>query len=113
MNCPLCGAANQSTEFCASCGQRIGGVTLPEQSATPPTITRSTGARAEAAGAYLKLEPSEQAVFHAASRLFAAYVASGQVTDATEAELMKRAVSRSIQLALFVERSVQSDGEDW
>lgn len=52
-------------------------------------------------------------MFHGASRLFAAYIASGQLTESNEGELMKLAVTRSIQLALFTERSVQSDDEDW
>lgn len=110
MKCSLCGAANQLDQFCSECGHRVARAPEPEPQ---PIITRPGGERAKAATAYLKLEPSEQAVFHAASRLFAAYIASGQLTDSNEAELMKLAVTRSIQLALLTERSVQSDGEDW
>ena len=113
MKCSLCGAAHdQSEQFCSNCGHQVGNAPKPAVSPTPqPTITRSGGERQ--ASAYLKLEPSEQAVFHAASRLFAAYIASGQLNDSNEGELMKLAVTRSIQLALLTERSVQSDGEDW
>ena len=110
MNCSLCGATNQADQFCSNCGHRLANAPEPTPS---PTITRPGGERGKAASAYLKLEPSEQAVFHGASRLFAAYIASGQLTESNEGELMKLAVTRSIQLALFTERSVQSDDEDW
>ena len=110
MKCSLCAATNQLKDFCSNCGHRLTNTPGPE---APTTVTHSGGERGKGATAYLKLEPSEQAVFHAASRLFAAYVATGQLTESNEAELMKLAVTRSIQLALLTERSVQSDGEDW
>lgn len=115
MKCSLCGAADQLNDFCSNCGHRVRNTAAAASSPSPApqaTITRPTGGR-KAATAYLKLEPSEQAVFHSASRLFAAYIASGQLNDTNEGELMKLAVTRSIQLALLTERSVQSDGEDW
>jgi uncharacterized membrane protein YvbJ len=114
MNCSLCGAVNQQDQFCSNCGHQVGNAPPQAPSTTTDaTITRPGGERSQAASAYLKLEPSEQAVFHAASRLYAAYITSGQLTDSNEGEVMKLAVTRAIQLALLTERSVQSDGEDW
>jgi hypothetical protein len=77
-----------------------------------PEITRDGNAR-ERAAAYLKLQPSEQAVLAAASRVFAALVATNQVTDANEPEMVNRAVRSAIRLAVVTEKMVQSDDEEW
>lgn len=65
------------------------------------------------ASAYLALQPSETAVLHAASRIFAGFAANGQVTDANEKELSDRAVRLATRMALVIEKYVQSDDEDW
>jgi hypothetical protein len=41
---------------------------------------------------YLSLQPSETAVFHCASRIFAAYVCSGKVTDENRNSYCKTAI---------------------
>lgn len=78
----------------------------------PPEITRDGNAR-QAASAYLKLQPSEQAVLAAASRVFAALITTNQVTEANEPEMVNRAVRAAVRLAMITERVVQSDDEDW
>lgn len=70
------------------------------------------GAR-RAAAAYLSLEPSETAVLHAASRIFAAFITSGAVSQANENELSDRAVQLATRMALVIEKYIQSDREDW
>ncbi len=82
------------------------------RAAEAPEITRGAGART-AAAAYLKLQPSEQAVLAAASRVFAALVATSQVTEANEPEMVNRAVRAAIRLAMVTEKMVQSDDEEW
>ena len=69
--------------------------------------------RHRASAAYLQLQPSETAVLHAASRIFAGFVANGQVTEANEKDLSDRAVKLATRMALVIEKYVQSDDEDW
>lgn len=61
--------------------------------------------------AALVLQPSEAAVFAAASRFFAAYIAAGQVTQDSEAATMEYCIRSAIKMALRVDRLLQSDGE--
>lgn len=65
------------------------------------------------AAAYLKLEESEQAVLQAASRIFAAYIASGAVDEANQHALADRSVQLATRMAVVVEKYIQSDNEDW
>jgi hypothetical protein len=65
------------------------------------------------AAAYLSLEPSETAVLHAASRIFASFVARGEVTAANEHDVSDRAVRLATRMALVIEKYIQSDSEDW
>ena len=69
--------------------------------------------RHRVAAAYVQLQPSETAVLHAASRIFASFVANGQVTEANEKELSDRSVKLATRMALVIEKYVQSDDEDW
>ena len=59
----------------------------------------------------LKLQPSEAAVFHAASRIYAAYIASGQVGDQEAEAWMNRAIAEAIQMADATDQLVVSDDE--
>lgn len=63
--------------------------------------------------ASLKLEPSETAVLHAASRIYAAFVASGQVTADNRDELCVQAIRTAVRLAQKVDAAVHSDDESW
>lgn len=63
--------------------------------------------------AFLELQPSETAVFHAASRIYAAHVAAGRVDEGNEGEVMKRCIRVAIRLALLTDKTVQSDDEEW
>ena len=62
-------------------------------------------------GYYLHLQPSEVAVFEAAANIFASYIATNQVTEDNEAEMMKKAIRAAISIARYVEKVVQSDDE--
>jgi hypothetical protein len=63
--------------------------------------------------ASLKLEASETAVLHAASRIFAAYVAAGKVTPENAREVCEHSVRTAIEMAGKVDDYVFSDGESW
>ncbi len=60
---------------------------------------------------YLSLQPSEMAVFRAASEIYAAYVASGKVVEGKENAYMQKAIKEAIQIAYHVENYVISDEE--
>jgi hypothetical protein len=70
------------------------------------------GCDARVAGAYLKLEPSETAVLHAASRILAAYIAAGAATAENEQQMADRAVKVATRMALVIDRYIQSDNEE-
>lgn len=80
------------------------------QTSAPAAVVES---RHRQASAYLALQPSETAVLHAASRIFAGFAANGAVTEANEKELSDRAVRLATRMALVIEKYVQSDDEDW
>ena len=83
----------------------------PDTKGAPPALV--TPQRQRNAAAYLALQPSETAVLHAASRIFAGFVANGEVTTENEKELSDRAVRLATRMALVIEKYVQSDDEDW
>jgi hypothetical protein len=60
---------------------------------------------------YFSLKPSERAVFEAASRIYAAYVASGAKNPENQRELMRLSIQEAIQIGTVVEDAVQSDDE--
>ncbi len=60
---------------------------------------------------YLSLQPSEMAVFRAASEVYAAYVASGKVSEGKENAYMQKAIKEAIQIAYHVENYILSDDE--
>lgn len=76
-------------------------------------MQRSRGMRERGPEAFLELQHSESVVVAAASRIFAAYVAAGQVTDANQAQLEDRCVRAAMRLAVLTDRMVQSDDEEW
>jgi hypothetical protein len=61
--------------------------------------------------AALELQHSETAVVHVASRILAALIAAGRLTEANSPELIRSAVQMAVALALEVERSLESDDE--
>ncbi len=111
MKCPLCHAENQAGAFCTSCGMRIGSAD-PTQTAMP-TTPKTQGGGGPAPEVFLGLQQSETAVLHSASRIYAAYLASNQVTEANESALMSKSVRTAIQLAVIAEKLIQSDDEEW
>ncbi len=60
---------------------------------------------------YLSLQPSERTVYEVASRIYAAFIASGQRNDANKADLMRLSIQEAIELASVVEDRIQSDDE--
>lgn len=61
--------------------------------------------------ALVMLQPSEQALLAAASRLLAARIVSGQCTAQNEKEEMKWAINRAIQMASIIDTAVRSENE--
>lgn len=59
----------------------------------------------------LKLDGSETAVFHVASRVFAALVASGRLTEKNGDELIEFSVRTAVELARQTDLAIESDGE--
>jgi len=60
---------------------------------------------------YLKLQDSEIVVIHAASRVFSAYISSGQVNAENETKMLLQAVRHAIKMARVADRLIQSDDE--
>ncbi len=61
--------------------------------------------------ASVDLQPSEAQVFAAASRFFAARIATGAVTADSEPAVMDQCIRSAIRMAVRVDRLVQSDDE--
>ena len=59
----------------------------------------------------MRLQPSESVVAHVASRIYAAYVASGRVTSGEESNWIQRSIDQAIELCLATDEAVASDGE--
>jgi hypothetical protein len=59
----------------------------------------------------VSLQASEGLVFEAASRIYAAYLRAGKISDGREGEWMERSLREAIQLARLTDQSVQSDAE--
>lgn len=60
---------------------------------------------------YIRLQDNETKVFHAASRIYAGYIAANHVHQENDDNLMKKAVERAIKLAELTDSMVQSDDE--
>ena len=60
---------------------------------------------------YFSLKPSERAVFEAASRIYAAYIASGAKNRENQRDLMRLSIQEAIEIGTVVEDAVQSDDE--
>lgn len=120
--CPTCKSLGIG-DTCAHCGADMrrpaatdmSSVSVPgldlggdAQAAVEPALGRE-----RQAAVYLQLQPSEQAVLHAASRILASFIASGTLTKDNERELCDRSVHLAARMAIVVERYVQSDDEDW
>ena len=60
---------------------------------------------------HLRLQPSESAVTAAASRIYAAYITAGRVSEGAETEWMSRSINEAIRIAVSVDAAVISDGE--
>ena len=57
----------------------------------------------------LTLQASEQALVAAASRLYAAYIVSGQIGEGQEQGWLERAVREAVSIALQVEDTASAD----
>jgi hypothetical protein len=63
------------------------------------------------AKAYLRLQPSEVAVLHSASTIYAAYIQNGQVSEENTDEYLQRSLREALRLALTAERAIIAEGE--
>ena len=61
--------------------------------------------------AYITLQQSEAVIIHAASRIYAAYIATSRVPDGEEAQWMERSIREAIQIAEATDAAVISDDE--
>ncbi|MEY2863611.1 MAG: hypothetical protein RLY58_1318 [Pseudomonadota bacterium] len=59
----------------------------------------------------LSLQPSETAVLHVASRIYAAYIQTGRVEAGQETTMIQRAIEEAYHMAVLVDRVVVSDDE--
>ena len=59
----------------------------------------------------LKLDGGETVVLHVASRVFAALVASGRLTEKNGDELIEFSVRTAVELARQTDLAIESDGE--
>lgn len=59
----------------------------------------------------LKLQHSESVVAHTASRIYAAYLASGRCSDGEENVYIKRSIREAIKLCMATDEMVISDDE--
>jgi hypothetical protein len=60
---------------------------------------------------YLDLQPSETAIVHAASRILAALIAAGKLTDGNAADLVRWSTRVAIALGVEVDAMIDSDDE--
>jgi hypothetical protein len=60
---------------------------------------------------YIKLQYSESVVSNMASRILSAFIASGQLSENNEDELMNRSLEMAIKLAIKADRMIDSDEE--
>jgi len=61
--------------------------------------------------AALKLEGSEKEVMHAASRIFAAFIAAGHLDETNQDQLIETSVRVAVEVARQTDLAIQSDGE--
>jgi hypothetical protein len=61
--------------------------------------------------AALSLQGSETEVMHAASRIFAAFVAAGRLGEDNQDALVETSVRVAVELARQADLAIQSDGE--
>ncbi len=61
--------------------------------------------------AHLNLQESETVAVHAASRIFAAYIVSGQVNDGNQEEMMLKSIQIAIKMAQTTDKLVVDEGE--
>ena len=60
---------------------------------------------------HFRLQHSESVVVHAASRIYAAYIASGRVADGEESRWMERSIREAMSITQAVDDSIISDEE--
>jgi hypothetical protein len=60
---------------------------------------------------YISLQPSEQTITNAASRIYAAYIVSGSVTEGKEDAWIERSIREAVRIAQVTDSSLQADKE--
>ena len=59
----------------------------------------------------VQLASTEAAVLAAASRLYAAYITSGQASANNEKEFMKKSIKQALLMATTIDDSIKAEGE--
>ena len=60
---------------------------------------------------HFRLQHSESVVVQAASQIYAAYIASGRVSEGEEAKWMKRSIKEAVLIAQATDDTIISDDE--
>ena len=60
---------------------------------------------------YLKLQQSEGIVIQAAARIYAAHIATGQVTEENKNVFMKQSIRDALRISVAVDEAIVADGE--
>ncbi len=59
----------------------------------------------------MALQPTEIALTHAASRIYPAFIAAGQVPDGERDDWIERSIRDAIRIAKTIDETIQSDAE--
>lgn len=59
----------------------------------------------------VQLASTETSVLDAASRLYAAYITSGQASAVNEKEFMKKSIKQALLMATTIDDSIKAEGE--
>jgi len=59
----------------------------------------------------VQLAATEAAVLAAASRIYAAYIATGELSQDNEKELTRKAIKQALLMAKIVDDSIKAEGE--
>ncbi|MDA9857926.1 hypothetical protein N9D23_07380 [Rubripirellula sp.] len=60
---------------------------------------------------HFKLQYSESVIVQAAAQIYAAYIASGRVTEGDEAKWMKRSIKEAVMIGQATDETIISDSE--
>ena len=59
----------------------------------------------------VQLAPTEASILAASSRIYAAYISAGSVSEGEEAEYMQKAIKQAMRMSTAVDDLVKAEGE--